>query len=108
MSIIGSFIGGSVLHIPLCFQSTVVSKCSQVVNTTAALAAATNGPTAVAAASTVPCTALGQCGGQEHMNGELSSAAGGSRVNTTANATSCIWVAQENFAVSENMVFKVF
>ena len=75
ISIVCSFTGGVLLHVPLCFQNTVVSTCMD----TLVISNSTILPTE----NTIDAT-------------------------STNNTTSCVWKSDENFEVSENVVFKAY
>ena len=80
MSILASFVGGILVHVPLCFQSRVTIDCEPIV-----AAAMTSDDAAAEVGLGSPVTMAR---------------------NTSTSV--CAWKAEENFHVSENLVFKVY
>ena len=109
LSIIGSFIGGSVLHIPLCFQNTVVSTCTwhtkQNSTSSQILCSSTESPDCSNTSSLVECSESGlpECG----YNSSIECSSGLPNCSSLGRNVTCLWTSKENFAVSENIVFKV-
>ena len=104
ISIAASFIGGIVLHIPLCFQNRVDAYDCSITNKTTTI-------TTGGAASSFSLRAV------LHLYDEIDSnnqddSLGNSFNNTTTTMTtsviSCQWRSDENFLITETILFKIY